>query len=91
MGRFPPVPPEPDFPAQELRVLDLWEQTDAFRRSVEQRDRKRSFVFYDGPPFATGVPHYGHLVPSTIKAGSPNSASNTHSFWRVPSEYVSTN
>jgi isoleucyl-tRNA synthetase len=67
MGRFPPVPPEPDFPTQELRVLDLWEQTDAFRRSVHGRDPARSFVFYDGPPFATGVPHYGHLVPSTIK------------------------
>ena len=38
MGRFPPVPPEPDFPTQELRVLDLWEQTDAFRRSVQGRD-----------------------------------------------------
>ncbi len=64
---FAPVLPDPVFPEQEMRVLELWEKIDAFRRSIAQRDPSRRYVFYDGPPFATGVPHYGHLVPSTIK------------------------
>ena len=67
MPVFPSVPTDPDFPAQEARVIELWERIRAFPRSVEQRDPKRSYVFYDGPPFATGLPHYGHLVPGTIK------------------------
>lgn len=67
MTPFPPVNTEPRFPEQELRISELWERIDAFRRSVRNRPEDRRFVFYDGPPFATGTPHYGHLVPSTIK------------------------
>ncbi|MEM6931275.1 MAG: class I tRNA ligase family protein, partial [Myxococcota bacterium] len=67
MPTFPAVPRDPDFPAQEAKILELWDRIDAFARSVSRRDASKSFSFYDGPPFATGLPHYGHLVPGTIK------------------------
>jgi isoleucyl-tRNA synthetase len=57
----------PSIPDAEQRVLDLWRTIDAFKRSVAQRPADKSFIFYDGPPFATGLPHYGHLVASTLK------------------------
>jgi isoleucyl-tRNA synthetase len=66
MSAFPPVP-ETAFAALENEVLALWARLDAFRRSVEQRPADSAYVFYDGPPFATGLPHYGHLVASTLK------------------------
>jgi len=56
-----------DIPANEHKVLDFWDQTDAFKKSIESRPESKSYVFYDGPPFATGLPHYGHLVASTTK------------------------
>ncbi len=56
-----------DFAAQERDVLAYWADADVFRKSVDQRRGKKEFVFYDGPPFATGLPHYGHLLAGTIK------------------------
>jgi len=56
-----------DFPTLEHEVLAFWKEADVFRRSVESRPKEREFVFYDGPPFATGLPHYGHLLAGTIK------------------------
>ncbi len=67
MSAFPAVASDPDFPAQEKEVAELWERIRAFPRSVEARPEDRAYVFYDGPPFATGLPHYGHLVPGTLK------------------------
>lgn len=67
MPAFPNVEPEVDFPALEHAMLSLWARTDAFARSVSQRPETSAYVFYDGPPFATGLPHYGHLVASTLK------------------------
>ena len=67
MPSFAPVSPEVSFPEQEERILALWEQRQAFPRSVAARPQDKSFIFYDGPPFATGLPHYGHLVASTLK------------------------
>ncbi|MBN4077467.1 isoleucine--tRNA ligase, partial [Sulfobacillus acidophilus] len=58
------------FAQKEHEVLDFWQKSQVFKRSIEQRDSKsneNAYVFYDGPPFATGLPHYGHLVASTIK------------------------
>lgn len=52
---------------REEAIISLWKQTDAFETSVSARPKSNRYVFYDGPPFATGLPHYGHLVASTIK------------------------
>lgn len=48
-------------------MLQFWEKNDVFRKSVSQREGAEEFVFFDGPPFATGLPHFGHFIPSTIK------------------------
>ncbi|OGL88899.1 hypothetical protein A3H75_02075 [Candidatus Uhrbacteria bacterium RIFCSPLOWO2_02_FULL_51_9] len=56
-----------DIPKKEQEILDYWDQINAFQKSVEGRPADRRFVFYDGPPFATGLPHYGNLLPGTIK------------------------
>ncbi len=65
------VPSSPRFPAIEEAVLAYWEADDTFRASVEQRDAgddgSNEFVFYDGPPFANGLPHYGHLLTGYVK------------------------
>jgi isoleucyl-tRNA synthetase len=55
------------FPAQELRVLQLWKAIDAFHEQLRRTEGGEEFVFYDGPPFATGLPHYGHILAGTIK------------------------
>src|SRR5262245_60696853 len=55
------------FDQRELRLLDLWEKKRTFQRSVEERMDRPLFSFYDGPPFATGLPHYGHFLAGTIK------------------------
>lgn len=55
------------FDERELRILSLWRQERIFERSVEERKEQPLFSFYDGPPFATGLPHYGHYLAGTIK------------------------
>ena len=64
---YKPVDPKVNFPAMEEAVLSFWEKERIFSRSIEQRRGAQEFVFYDGPPFATGLPHFGHFVPGTIK------------------------
>ncbi|MDD4763076.1 MAG: class I tRNA ligase family protein, partial [Sphaerochaetaceae bacterium] len=64
---FQPVDPKTDFPKMEEAIQKFWEDKDIYRKSVENRSPDNEYVFYDGPPFATGLPHYGHLVPGTIK------------------------
>ncbi len=61
------VPAQPSFPSLEREVLDYWQASDTFRVSVKQRPADREFVFYDGPPFANGLPHYGHLLTGYVK------------------------
>jgi isoleucyl-tRNA synthetase len=65
------VPSSPKFPEIEERVLEYWKHDDTFQASVEQRDPGENganeFVFYDGPPFANGLPHYGHLLTGYVK------------------------
>ncbi|MCW2813542.1 MAG: isoleucine-tRNA ligase, partial [Nocardioides sp.] len=65
------VPSNPRFPEIEERVLDFWQQDATFQASVEAReagaDGSNEFVFYDGPPFANGLPHYGHLLTGYAK------------------------
>ena len=55
------------FPVMEQEVLDYWAQDDTFAESIEQRDGAEEYVFYDGPPFANGLPHYGHLLTGYVK------------------------
>ncbi|MEV4416851.1 isoleucine--tRNA ligase [Catellatospora sp. NPDC049609] len=65
------VTASPDLPGLERRVLDYWAADKTFTASVEQRDAgakgSNEFVFYDGPPFANGLPHYGHLLTGYVK------------------------
>ena len=61
------VPAQPSFPALEREVLEYWRERDTFLASVRQRPADREFVFYDGPPFANGLPHYGHLLTGYVK------------------------
>lgn len=55
------------FPEKEQRILDFWKEMEIFNLSLQQREGSPTFCFYDGPPFATGLPHYGHLMAGTIK------------------------
>ena len=61
------VDPSPSFPAIEHRVLADWKTGDTFQKSVSQREGCDEWVFYDGPPFANGLPHYGHLLTGYAK------------------------
>lgn len=65
--RFQEVPRDVSFPELEETVLGRWEADRVFERSVERREGAPHYVFYDGPPFATGLPHYGHIMTSYIK------------------------
>ena len=58
---------EPNFSLIEEDVLKFWKKNNIFKKSVDNRDEKKSFIFYDGPPFANGLPHYGHLLTGFIK------------------------
>ena len=64
---FDEVSSKTNFPELEEKILALWEENNTFKRSIEQRKDAEDYVFYDGPPFATGLPHYGHLLAGTIK------------------------
>ena len=68
---YPHVPSSPRFPEIEERVLRYWDEDGTFVASVENReagdDGANEFVFYDGPPFANGLPHYGHLLTGYVK------------------------
>ena len=55
------------FPEQELRILEWWKEIDAFKQQLKLSEGRKKYVFYDGPPFATGLPHYGHILAGTIK------------------------
>lgn len=64
---YTPVDPRVSFPKLEEEILAFWDENRIFQRSIDQRSDGDEFVFYDGPPFATGMPHYGHIVAGTIK------------------------
>ncbi|OUM51497.1 hypothetical protein BVG19_g600 [[Candida] boidinii] len=55
------------FPREEENIYAFWNEIDAFHTSLKLTEGKPQFAFYDGPPFATGTPHYGHILASTIK------------------------
>jgi isoleucyl-tRNA synthetase len=64
---FTRVEPGVDLAALDRRVLAYWDEVDAFLRSVEMRPQDTEYTFYDGPPFATGTPHYGHILQGVVK------------------------
>jgi isoleucyl-tRNA synthetase len=74
-NRYPSVTSHPNLPEIEHAMLDRWERDDTFQRSVDGREAgnegDNEFVFYDGPPFANGLPHYGHLLTGYVKDAVP--------------------
>ena len=64
---FEAVNPKQNFPKLEEEILKSWRKQDTFKQSIKNRTNCKEFVFYDGPPFATGLPHYGHLLAGIIK------------------------
>ena len=72
---YPSVDPQPQFPQLETDVLAFWDADGTFEASIEQRSRgvngDNEYVFYDGPPFANGLPHYGHLLTGFVKDAVP--------------------
>ncbi|UAT43309.1 isoleucine--tRNA ligase [Anaplasmataceae bacterium AB001_6] len=66
MKKFQDTNPNVDLSAVDKEILNYWQNNDTFRKSVE-RNNESEFIFYDGPPFANGLPHYGHLLTGFIK------------------------
>src|SRR3989304_6086255 len=64
---FKPVSGKVNLPEIEEKVLKSWQDDKIFEKSLENRKGKKKFTFYDGPPFATGLPHYGHILAMTVK------------------------
>ncbi|MFA6531995.1 MAG: isoleucine--tRNA ligase [Patescibacteria group bacterium] len=64
---FKEVDSKMNLPEIEERILDFWDENKTFQKSIEQREDSPAYSFFDGPPFATGTPHYGHIVASTMK------------------------
>ncbi len=67
MTKFNNVNPKQSFPKLEEEIQKFWEEENIFEKSIENRSWESEFNFYDGPPFATWTPHYGHLLAGTIK------------------------
>ncbi len=65
------VPQKSDNALREEEILQFWQEQDIFNKSVEKEAPNGDYVFYDGPPFATGLPHYGHILAGTIKDAIP--------------------
>ncbi len=55
------------FVKSEHKIIDFWKENDIFKKSLNQTRKGKPYIFYDGPPFATGLPHHGHLLASTLK------------------------
>lgn len=81
MKKFKKVDPKQPLAELEQEVLSYWKTNKTIERSFVKRPGQREFVFFDGPPFATGLPHYGHLVASAIK-------DTTARFWTMQDYYV---
>ena len=64
---YPETTSKPNFPEIELEILSFWNKNKIFERSIDERSEKDEFVFYDGPPFANGLPQYGHVLQSYAK------------------------
>ena len=65
----------------EKAIVEFWKKNRVFEKSIEQRDVNNSYVFYDGPPFITGLPHYGTLLSSIVKDAVPR-------FWTMRGKHI---
>ena len=65
--RFPDAPSPKELPSVDREILDFWAKDGTFQASIDERPEDNQFVFYDGPPFANGLPHYGHLLTGFAK------------------------
>ena len=76
-----------DFPKEEEKVIAFWKEIDAFQTSLKLSEGRPEYSFYDGPPFATGLPHYGHLLAGTVKVRShvilTSQVSRIHRLFRI--------
>jgi isoleucyl-tRNA synthetase len=81
-SHFAPVNTRIRFPEVEKEILSFWREQDVFRASLDRTRGRDPYVFYDGPPFATGLPHYGHLLAGTLKDIIPR-------YWTMRGHYVS--
>jgi len=72
---------EAKFSAKEAEILKSWQEKNIFEKSLKKDSPKGDYVFYDGPPFATGTPHYGHIVASLMKDVVPR-------FWTMNGYHV---
>jgi hypothetical protein len=80
-GSMKPVHSDIQFPKLEEAILEFWKQNQIVEQGLEANRGKEPFVFYDGPPFATGLPHYGHILPGTLKDIVPR-------YWVMKGRYV---
>ncbi len=71
----------PNFPQIEQEILDFWDNEKIFEQTLQKESPRGDYVFYDGPPFATGLPHYGHIVASLLKDVVPR-------FWTMRGYHV---
>ncbi len=76
-----PVKTNVSLPEQELETLAFWKKQGIIKKGLEANKGQAPFVFYDGPPFATGLPHYGHILPGTLKDIVPR-------YWVMKGKYV---
>ncbi len=78
-----PAPSNATFSFVEMEhdILDFWEREQVFQQTLDNTREKKPYIFYDGPPFATGLPHHGHIVASTIKDIVPR-------YWTMKGRYV---
>lgn len=78
---FKKIDPKKNYAEMEKEILDFWEKEKIFEKSLENRKESKEYTFYDGPPFATGTPHYGHIVASVLKDVVPR-------YWTMRGFYV---
>lgn len=64
---YPEVLAKPDFPKIEKEILAFWKSEDIFKKTILNRENSTEYVFYDGPAFGNGLPHYGHILTSYVK------------------------
>ncbi|MBM4304777.1 MAG: isoleucine--tRNA ligase [Deltaproteobacteria bacterium] len=81
MQSLNPVKSDVHFPSLEEAILKHWKENKLIEKGLEANQGKKPFVFYDGPPFATGLPHYGHILAGTLKDIVPR-------YWVMKGRYV---